>query len=336
LDGDEQMTQPMINETHLDSSLRLRSVKWADLNAVTQLIYDVCEADGDTTVALTPEELKNSWDTEGFDIGTDAFVVETKTGQLVGYEELTNQNVHAQLVADGYVHPKFKGLGVGTSLLRAVEARARECVQLAAPDLRVFLLTTTDSKDEVSHAMLTHEGYSVIRHHWRMEINLEETPPSPIWPEGIELRPFVKDKHAIAVWQADNEAFRDHWGSHEATLEEWEHRKFGRAEFDPSLWMIAWDGNQIAGYSQNRFRMGIGWIGTLGVRRPWRKKGLGLALLHHSFGEFYKRGMKAIGLGVDASNPTGATRLYQRAGMHVASEFITYEKELRPGRRLEE
>ena len=95
--------------------------------------------------------------------------------------------------------------------------------------------------------------------------------------------------------------------------------------------MVAWDGNEIAGFSQNRFRKGIGWIATIAVRRPWRKRGLGLALLLHSFGEFYKRGMATIGLGVDASNLTGATRLYQRAGMHVASEFALYEKELRAG-----
>jgi ribosomal protein S18 acetylase RimI-like enzyme len=82
--------------------------------------------------------------------------------------------------------------------------------------------------------------------------------------------------------------------------------------------------------------MGIGWVGTLGVRRPWRKKGLGLALLLHSFGEFHKRGMKTIGLIVDAANPTGATHLYQKAGMHIASEFVIYEKELRPGREPEE
>jgi ribosomal protein S18 acetylase RimI-like enzyme len=81
--------------------------------------------------------------------------------------------------------------------------------------------------------------------------------------------------------------------------------------------------------------MGIGWISTLGVRRPWRKMGLGLALIRHSFGEFYKRGTTIIGLGVDASNPTGATRLYQRAGMYVASEFVSYEKELRAGRTQE-
>ena len=82
--------------------------------------------------------------------------------------------------------------------------------------------------------------------------------------------------------------------------------------------------------------MGIGWIRTLGVRRAWRKRGLGEALLLHSFGEFYKRGTKTIGLGVDAENPTGATRLYQKAGMHVASEYVTYEKELRSGRDMDE
>jgi ribosomal protein S18 acetylase RimI-like enzyme len=81
--------------------------------------------------------------------------------------------------------------------------------------------------------------------------------------------------------------------------------------------------------------MGLGWVGTLGVRCPWRKKGLGLALLQHSFDEFYKRGRSTIGLGVDASNPTGATRLYQRAGMYIASEFLTFEKELRPGKEVE-
>lgn len=82
--------------------------------------------------------------------------------------------------------------------------------------------------------------------------------------------------------------------------------------------------------------MGIGWVGTLGVRRAWRKRGLGEALLLHSFNEFSRRGMKIIGLGVDAANPTGATRLYQKAGMKIAAEFVIYEKELRPGRDPEE
>ncbi len=97
--------------------------------------------------------------------------------------------------------------------------------------------------------------------------------------------------------------------------------------------MIAWDGNEVAGFSQNRFRKGIGWIGTIAVRRPWRGRGLGLALMHQTFREYWQRGMTAIGLGVDSANITGATRLYQRAGMHVAGEYALYEKELRAGER---
>ncbi|MGE5251406.1 MAG: GNAT family N-acetyltransferase, partial [Bacteroidota bacterium] len=107
-------------------------------------------------------------------------------------------------------------------------------------------------------------------------------------------------------------------------------------EFDPSLWHIAWDGDQVAGYSLCRFRSGIGWVGTLGVRRPWRKRGLGMALLQHSFGEFHRRGMKTVSLGVDAANPTGARRLYQKAGMQIAAQYVIYEKEYRPGREFEE
>jgi len=219
-------------------------------------------------------------------------------------------------------------------LLRAVEVRAREEMKLAEPDLRVFIRSTIGNKDELGHTVLKTEGYFSVRYHWRMEIKLQEAPPATTFPTGIELRSFIKEEHSIAVWQAQNESFRDHWGSRDVTFEEFG-ILFKGSKFDPTLWMVAWDGNEVAGFSINRFRMGIGWIGTLGVRRPWRKMGLGLALLQHSFGEFYKRGTTTIGLGVDASNPTGATRLYQRADMYVASEFATYEKELRPGRSLE-
>lgn len=93
---------------------------------------------------------------------------------------------------------------------------------------------------------------------------------------------------------------------------------------------------EIAGYSLCRYRMGNGWVDALGVRRPWRKLGLGEALLLHSFAEFHQRGTQTIGLIVDSQNPSGATRLYQKVGMHANAEFVYYEKELRPGREPEE
>lgn len=328
-------TNPQTDDVVLDPSIVLRNTRWDDLKAVTQLIYDVCEADGDTTVALTEEEMVQEWRTPGFDIETDGIVAVTTDGRVVGYEEFTNEFEHSKLRADGYVHPLYRGLGIATAMLYAVEERARLEIELAAPDVRVYLHSTLDSHDTDGRSVHESCGFSPIRYHWRMQTDLVSEPPVVIWPEGIELRPFIKGEHEHAVWEANNEAFRDHWGSHDVPFDRWALKKFGRSDFDPSLWMVAWDGDQIAGFSQNRYRMGIGWIGTLGVRRPWRKKGLGYSLLIDSFSEFYKRGMKTIGLGVDAENPTGATRLYIKAGMYAASEFVTYEKELRAGRKLE-
>lgn len=324
------------NETRLDSTVSLRFANWNDLAAVTQLVYDVCEADGDTTVAVTEEEMAIEWKTPGFNIETDGIVAVTAEGRIVGFEEFANEHEHSKLRTDGYVHPQFKGLGIATAMMRAVEERARKEIPLAEPDVRVYLQSTLDNHDESGKSVHESEGYKAIRYHWRMQADLKEAPPEALFPKGIELRPFTRGRDDRAVWEAQNETFRDHWGSHDIPFDDWTLRKFSRSDFDPTLWMIAWDGEQIAGFSQNRFRMGIGWIGTLGVRRPWRKMGLGYSLLTHSFGEFYKRGMKTIGLGVDSQSPTGATRLYQKAGMYAASEFVTYEKELRPGRELKE
>jgi mycothiol synthase len=325
-----------MEEALLDPDLRLRPTRWSDLEAVTQLIYDVCVADGDAAVAVTPQELRHEWQTPGFNLESDAFLVESRDGRIVGYEEFFNEHGHARLRTDGYVHPEFKGRNIGTTLLRAIETRARAEIALAKPHVRVSLRSMIDSNDPSGHELHRNEGYQPLRYHWRMEIVLDDPPAEPRFPAGIELRPFIKGDHDVAVWQAQNEAWRDHWGSHDVSLEEWKRSRFDDPEFNPALWAIAWDGNEVAGFSLNRYRMGIGWIRTLGVRRPWRKRGLGEALLMQSFGEFYRRGTKTIGLGVDAQNPTGATRLYQKVGMRVASEFVTYEKELRPGRNVDE
>jgi mycothiol synthase len=321
----------MTGKISLDPSLTLRPANLTESNAVAKLNHDVSEMEGDSLFVLTAEELANEWKNEGFNVERDVFVVETQDGRLVGSEEFYNESGHYKLKADGCVHPEFRGLGVGSSLLEKIAGRAQAEMKLAPPDVRVFIQSLINNKDEAGHNLLRNNGYSPVRYYWRMEIKLQKAPAVVTFPAGIELRPFIKDEHAVAVWQADNQAFLDHWGSHDRTYEEWSHGKFGNPNFDPTLWMIAWDGNEVAGFSQNRFRKGIGWIGTIAVRRPWRGKGLGIALMQHTFSEFYKRGTTIIGLGVDSANQTGATRLYERAGMYVASEFALYEKELRKG-----
>ncbi|MCK6540200.1 MAG: GNAT family N-acetyltransferase [Anaerolineales bacterium] len=327
-------TKLQTDTTLLDPTLSLRPAQWTDADAVAKLILDVCTHDGDPTVAVTVEELQREWKSPGFVLERDTFVVETPDGRIVGYEEFVNRHAHAYLGGDGYVHPDFMGRGIGTTMLHALEARAHEEMQLADPRLRVFIRNGMSIGDRVSREMHENEGYKAIRFSWRMEITLTDAPPKPAFPDGIELHPFEM-AHDHAVYEAHEEAFSDHWGHVRRPYEEWAHRF---SERDPSLWHIAWDSRsaEIAGYSLCRYRMGIGWVGTLGVRRAWRKRGLGEALLLHSFGEFHKRGMRTVGLGVDAANPTGATRLYQKAGMSVASEYVIYEKELRPGLDPEE
>jgi len=329
------MNDEKTSPARLSSGLNLRVTKWADVKVVAQLIYDVCEADGDVSVAYTPEELEKEWHNEGFNPETDTCVIETGDGHVVGYGEFANISGHTVLNFDLYVHPKFKNQGLFKPMLNFLQDRAEKELELAPPDVRVSIRSTMDGNDLEMREVHKSEGFNEIRYIWRMEITLDEPPVFNV-PAGIEYRPYIKEEHSELVWQADQEAFLDHWGNHPESYKEWCEKRYVINEFDPGLWHIAWDGDQIAGVTQNRTRQGIGWVWHLGVRRPWRGRGLGLSLLQRSFYEFYSRGIKTIGLTVDAESPTGATRLYKRAGMHIVSEFVIYEKELRPGKDAEE
>jgi mycothiol synthase len=322
----------MTNPTHLAPGLLLRAPQLTDVEAVAGLTYDVCAADGDATVATSADDMRQMWQEPGFDLDNDAWVVETADGKIVGYEELYNRHGFAAFEGDGYVHPNFEGQGVGTSLLRAMEARARAVMDQAEPDLKVFIRNGFSTNDARAIELHQNEGYAPVRYTWRMEIKLDAPPPPPVWPRGVELRPFQPNEQAHAVYEASQEAFEDHWGHVPMKYENWVTKTVERPGFDQTLYFVAWEDGQIAGVSLCRLKPETGWVSILAVRRPWRKQGLGQALLHHSFGEFYRRGLKTVGLGVDAGSLTGATRLYQRVGMKVAKEYVHYQKELRPGR----
>jgi GNAT superfamily N-acetyltransferase len=107
-----------------------------------------------------------------------------------------------------------------------------------------------------------------------------------------------------------------------------------RHGFDPGVWFLAVADGEPAGAAICSISENIGWVDSLGVRRPWRKRGVGLALLQHAVGEFHRRGLQRVALGVDAASPTGATRLYERAGFTLAQQHATYTKELRSGEEL--
>lgn len=325
-----------MNSNHLPAGFNLRPAAWTDLEGVSQLIYATLQSTNDTSMAVSPDVLAGQWKTPGFMLETDAWVVTNPDGKIVASEEFMNHYLHASLRGDGYVHPDYTGLGLGTCLLETLDARARQEIPIACPDLRVFLRTGVNAREKNGREIHEACGFKLVRHHWRMEINLEGPPTKEKWPAGVELRPFDLATQDHSVYDAQEEAFRDHWGHFPRTYEHWQINNSAHPDFDPAQWHIAWAGEQIAGFSICRLKEGFGWVAILGVRRPWRRQGLGMALLKHSFAEFYRRGVPRVGLSVDASNASGATRLYERAGMHVASEFLIHEKEYRPGREPEE
>jgi mycothiol synthase len=284
------------------------------------------------------EDLRDEWRRPSFVLETDAVVI-TRAGQIVGYAALWDHGRHARLVGDGYVHPDYRGRRIGTALARWSEERSRELVGLAPPGTQVTLDQGTAGTDADAASLFAREGYTRVRAFWDMVVQLEEAPPTPTWPEGIVVGPFVPGEDEYAAYTTAGEAFQDHWGHVAIPFEEWRASRIEHAGFDPSLVFLARDGAEVAGAIRCRTRgegvSASGWVDNLSVRRPWRGRGLGTALLLHAFGAFYRRGTRSVGLGVDAESSTGATRLYERAGMRVERRFDIYRKTLRAGREPE-
>lgn len=237
------------------------------------------------------------------------------------------------------VHPDHQGKGIGTAIHTWMKERALKAVQRAPEGMRVILQQTAFDGDQAALAFLRLQGYEDTRHFWRMEIQFNGPSPAPIWPEGIEIRRLDPERDLADAVEAGSAAFSDHYGHVDTPLEERlerrRHRMASDPAYDPNLEFLAWDGGQIAGVVYGTPQHGsdgtIGYIPTLGVLRPWRKRGLGLALLQHMLHIFQERGKRGVALHVDAQSLTGATRLYEKAGMHVAELSHEFILELRPG-----
>jgi mycothiol synthase len=215
----------------------------------------------------------------------------------------------------GVVAGAAQGRGIGARLLDLSEARVAE------KDGK-RLHAWTFGGDERADALFRSRGYDDVRRFWEMEIELDGPPPKPA--AAVET---FRASEARAFYEALDDAFQDHWEHHARPFDEWWANKQNAPDFDPSVWFLIRDGDEIAAVVRNDpDRNGGAEVGALGVRRPWRGKGYGRALLLHTFGEFYRRGTTRITLGVDSANPTGATKLYESVGMRVANESVIYER----------
>jgi mycothiol synthase len=244
---------------------------------------------------------RDSWlyEQNGTPVATGWFQVYGDKGEFVG------------VVAQG-----AKGRGLGTDIAERGETRARERgvgrVQTVVPP-----------EDTAGVALFRGRGYVEVRRFYDMAIELQAPPQDPVLPDGLVLDDF-REGDARAFHAAMIESFEDHWEWHGMEFDEWWER---RCADDRSLWFLVRDGSEIAAIVRNDAdRNGGGYVGIMGVRRPWRGRGLAKALLYRTFAEFWRRGTTRVTLGVDAESPTGATRLYERVGMSVESTIAVYQR----------
>jgi mycothiol synthase len=268
--------------------------------------------------SFTPGEIADEW--RRLDLEQDAWLITVAGGRIAGYATL-EQHGERRFLSDGYVHPELRGLGVGGRLVDLAEQRARD---RGGADVQ----NTVVAHDDAAVRLLTARGYEPVRHFYRMTIELGDEAPRPDWPEGLRAEAF-DEQDAIAFHEAIEDAWRDHWDHSPRSFELFRERILEGSRYDPGLWTVVRDGDEIAGGTICEAEYyGGGWIRSLFVRRPWRRRGLGEALLHNAFRQFHERGQRRVGLGVDADSPTGATRLYERAGMEVAEATIVFRKQL--------
>lgn len=303
-------------------------------NARSRHFYGVDQA--------TEEQIRAWMGMPRFDLARDTRVIVDEEGKLLAWAHVMDPGAPYVQIGCGLSvsvsHMEEEALW--DALLAWCDQRARDFVPLAPPEARVSLWF--DGLIEDTHRLhaIERTGARRVRIGNRMRIDLEERPDAPEWPEGIRVRTYVHDKDLRPLVAAFQEAFSDHWGFVESPLDEavarWRDGMEANADrFDPSLWFLAVDGEEIVGFAlcsgdiagdETRCE-----LDPFGVRRAWRRRGLGLALLKHSFLVLFERGKTAVELDMDSENLTGALRLYERAGMHVIRQQAVYEKELRAG-----
>jgi mycothiol synthase len=238
---------------------------------------------------------------------------------------------------DGYVHPAYRGRGLGTRLLAWAPDAARALHAEHHPHLPLDLNAGHGARNEAAAELIARQGFTPNRYYNLMKRDLgPDLPPVPAL-DGIAVLPYAaeRDEETRAV---KNAAFRDHWGSTPWSAELWRSRFTESASFRPDLSFIAVDqaSDRVVGmvitkyYAAETEATGRrdAYVDNLGTLRDARGRGVGGALLAAVLHEARARGFDSASLGVDTQNPTGALGVYERAGLHVYNTWISYSKRL--------
>jgi mycothiol synthase len=304
---------------------RAREPTLADAGALAELINAVTVAEIGVPYT-TADEMRDALTSPDRDGRFPETVVLDADASVVGYTQ-------AMVASDAEVHvfvftdPRLWGRGLSTWQIRRAETVVADRWPAPVP-LRLSRFGGVDAAAE----LFERRGYERVRTFWTMDIDLTAPPSALARVQGVRIRTFERGRDERATHAALAEAFEDHWGSDFPSFERWLHHEVDGegSRFDPTLWFVAVEGDDVVGAATSTASTahaeGSAEVGALGVRRAWRRRGVALALLLTAFGEFHRRGIARAELGVDAASPTGATRLYERAGMRVIRSWEVWEK----------
>jgi mycothiol synthase len=299
----------------MSTTFTIRAAQLDDLDAVTELFNEhsrLLHGVDDATAA----EVLQYWESPDVDLDHDVLIAEGSDGSIVGYGDVGESGDTIWLDVRA-MRPEPL-----SALVEALERVAHE----KKPGSR--LLGYVTEGDMSLRRSFEEAGYEVVRHSYRMEIDVRDLPADPGPPQGVLIRP-MREGEEEQFYEVHEQSFEDAWLHTREPFEQWQHWFLKDPSFDPSLWFAAESDGEIVGVAICKVReteQGLGWVRILGVVRSHRRRGIGEALLRRVFAEFAGRGYERVGLGVDAESPTGAVALYERAGMHVARTSVQLEK----------
>lgn len=308
-------------------NLHVRRPSLDEAEAISDL-YNAADHHDYGTSEYTADEIRD--ELSPLDLASDAWVVDGPDGGAqVGFASLSPRGARVAWEASLVVRPDWRRRGIGRALAELAEARARQHLDEAPPGVEVILRGWVKGGSE-ARGWAERLGYYARREFLRMRIDMSEPPARPEWADGIGLRTFVPGQDERATFEALEDAFADHWGHVPGAFDEWVKRTTA-STFDASLWLLATEGDEIVATCLGSVGPEGGWITGVGTRRPWRRQGISTALMVELLGEFWRREVRTVALGVDGESLTGASRMYERLGMRVVERYDQMAKILREG-----
>ncbi|MBC8508176.1 MAG: GNAT family N-acetyltransferase [Anaerolineales bacterium] len=331
-------TNIFIPEAPQIPGLRFRYFRGESDYPVIMNVFNACKVVDDFDYTMTLDGVAHHFETiTNCDPFTDMIFVEIDDepiayGRVGWYKESEGNYIYYSL---GWIIPEWRRKGIGTAILKHNERRIYEIAADHPSEAPKLFQNEHNEKQVAVAALLKINGYEGIRWGYELVRPIDAHLPEAPMPEGLQVRPVTEDHYRL-IWDAQSEAFIDHWGHTETTEEDYQRWLSDPVTFGPEIWKVAWDGDQVAGMVLNfvsekeneEYQRKRGYTEFISVRRPWRRLGLARSLLVQSIEMFREMGMEDTLLGVDTQNPNHALNLYEGVGYKITRKSTTYRKPL--------